>query len=690
MNQENNNPKNDPPDPTDPTDCTKEHRRLRGVTPDEIGSLPELPGVYIMRDAQDSVIYVGKAASLRNRVRNYFTRRGDGRLTVQYLIRRVDRIETIITANEKEAFLLENTLIKKYRPHYNIQLRDDKTYVSVRVDLDHEWPRALVVRRRGEQRPQAGSLYLGPYASASDVRETLRWLQRVFPIRSCPDHVLRNRSRPCLLYQIGRCCAPCTKPVDHDNYRRMVDGTILILKGRTKEAVKLLEEQMDKLSESMQFEQAAVIRDRIRAIETTAERQVVQRHDGSDWDIVTVEQAGGYGAFVVFVYRNGLLISSRPFLVRDHEREAADIMEEFLARYYEAETPPPEIFAEPIPVEPGGLEDWLGERREGKVRLCAPQRGDRRQQMNTAHENARQLLEQHRSGKQTVEEIHKQLMEKLGLAAPPDPIECYDISTIQGFATVGSMVTFQDGEPDKSRYRRFRIKTIEGQDDFGALREVLTRRFRRVAAGEQEPPGLVVIDGGKGQLAVAVDVFAKLGIQGVPVVGMAKSRIKHRGDAVWKTEERFFLPGRKNPVVLRENSPALYMLTRLRDEAHRFGITYHRELRGRKDLRSVLEDIPGVGKTRASALLRHFGSLKKIKQATADEIAILRGIPRDLAERIVAQLKEASPFVVPPIPPEVGTTNEAAFEALPTDDEIIESPAESAAPTPDEWQPDLG
>ncbi len=686
MKQEPHNPPppNDRTDRVERTDFVEQHRRLRGVTPDEIGALPELPGVYIMRDAQDAVLYVGKAASLRNRVRNYFTQHGDGRITVQYLIRRVDRIETIITANEKEAFLLENNLIKKYRPRYNIQLRDDKTYVSVRVDLDREWPRALVVRRRGEQRPQAGALYLGPYASATDVRETLRWLQRVFPIRSCPDHVLRNRTRPCLLHQIGRCCAPCTKPVDKDHYRRMVEGTVLVLKGRTREAVRLLEEQMNRLSAAMQFEQAAAVRDRIRAIESTAERQVVQRHDGSDWDVVTVEQAGGYGAFVVFVYRNGLLISSRPFLVRDHGREAPDLMEEFLARYYEAEPPPPEIFAEPLPAEPAGLEDWLAARREGRVRLSAPQRGERRHQMDTARENAKQLLDQQLAGKQTVAEIHNQLMDKLALPAPPDPIECYDISTIQGFATVGSMVTFQDGEPDKSRYRRFRIKTIEGQDDFGALREVLTRRFRRVAAGEQEPPGLVVIDGGKGQLAVAVNVFDTLGIRGVPVVGMAKSRIKHRGDAVWKTEERFFLPGRKNPVLLRENSPALHMLTRLRDEAHRFGITYHRQLRSRKNLRSVLEDIPGVGKTRASQLLRHFGSLKKIRHASADDIALLRGIPRDLAERIVARLKEASLVV----PPSGGTNATEPVEPLPTDDEIIESPADAS--TPDDWQPDLG
>ena len=634
----------EPPEtPTTPPPEADEHRRLRGVGPEQLGTLPELPGVYIMRDDRDRALYIGKAANLRSRVRSYFTKAGDARFNVRFLMRHVERVETIITANEKEAFLLENTLIKRHQPRYNLRLRDDKTYVSVRLNLDHKWPRALIVRRRGEQqRPRDGGLYLGPYASAAGVRQTLRWLQRIFPIRSCPDHVLRNRTRPCLLHQIGRCCAPCVKPVDEAEYREMVEGTLLFLRGKTREVVRRLQQQMARHADALEYEQAATMRDRIRAIEETTEHQAVQRHDGNDWDLVALEQAGGFGAFVVFVYRNGLLVSSRPFLVRDHDREAPDLMEEFLARYYETELPPAEVLVDPAPASSTILQEWLGERREGRCTIHTPQRGERRHQMDVARENARRLLEQQRSGRQTVEEIHQALMEKFHLPAPPDPIECFDISTIQGFATVGSMVTFEGGEPDKNRYRRFRIKSFEGQDDFRAMREVLTRRLRRVAAGDEEPPGLIVIDGGKGQLAIVVDVMKELGITGVPVVGMAKSRIKKRGDEQWRTEERFFLPGRKNPVVLKENSPALYMLVRLRDEAHRFGITYHRLLRAKRNLRSVLEDIPGVGKTRMRLLIRHFGSLKKVREATAEQITAA-GVPGDLAGRICEVLNAAPP-----------------------------------------------
>ncbi|HOR28819.1 MAG TPA: excinuclease ABC subunit UvrC [Candidatus Sumerlaeota bacterium] len=625
------------PDPADPPVIPG-----KGITPEEIDRIPALPGVYIMRDAAGKAIYIGKAANLRARVGSYFKRSGDARFNVQFLMRHVQRVETIITANEKEAFLLENTLIKKHQPRYNLRLRDDKTYVSVRINLDHEWPRAVVMRRRAEARRDK-AVYLGPYASAHGVRETLRQLQRVFPIRSCTDHVLRNRTRPCLLHAIGRCCAPCVKPVDKDEYRELVEGTILFLKGKTREVVRMLQERMARHAEAMEFEQAAVVRDRLRAIEATTERQAVHQHEGSDRDVIVLERRGGYGAFVVFVYRNGLLVSSRPFLVRDHERPGEDLMEEFIARYYELEAPPRELVVDPAPRGAGFLESWLAERRDARVQIVAPQRGEKLRLVETARENANRLLEQHLSGQKTIEEIHREIREKFHLEATPDPIECFDISTIQGFATVGSMVTFRGGEPDKARYRRFRIKSLTGQDDFGALNEMLTRRFRRVAEGTEPPPGLVVIDGGKGQLAVAVQVMEDLGLTGIPLVGMAKSRVKHRGDEIYRTEERFFLPGRKNPVTFKSTSPALYLLQRLRDEAHRFGITYHRELRGRRNLRSLLEEIPGVGKTRASALLRHFGSLRKLKEATAEQIAAVDRMPADLARRIYDRLAAAPP-----------------------------------------------
>ncbi len=625
-------PEAQPPDP----DKAVIPERIGGLAPEKIDVIPPLPGVYIMRAVDDKVLYIGKAANLLGRVRSYFTKVGDARFNVRYLMRHVVRVETIITANEKEAFLLENTLIKQHQPRYNIRLRDDKTYVSVRINVKHDWPRAVVMRRRNETRKD-GSIYLGPYASASAVRETLRQMQRIFPIRSCPDSVLRNRARPCLLHQIGRCCAPCVKPIDRGEYREMVEELVLFLKGKKHEVMRRLESLMKRQSEAMEYEAAAGTRDRLRAIEETMERQGVHRHEGSDYDVMVIERGGGYGAFVVFSYRNGLLIGSRPYLIKDHDREKDDLMAEFIARYYAMELPPREVLCDPAPRDAEFLMGWLRERREAACEILTPQRGEKRRLIESAQENARRLLEQHLSGHKSLDDINAELVEKFHLAAAPESIECYDISTIQGFATVGSKVCFVNGEPNKNGYRRFRIKSFEGQDDFAAMREVLMRRFRRVAEGEEPPPGLVVIDGGKGQLGVAVDVLAELGLTvSVPVVSMAKARIKLRGDEQIRTEERFFLPGRKNPVVFKPNSPALHMLVRLRDEAHRFGITYHRELRTRRNLRSVLEDLPGVGKSRARALIRHFGSLKKLKEATAEEIMKVQRIPGELAERIAS------------------------------------------------------
>lgn len=653
--------------------------QTHGITPDDIGKLPALPGVYMFLDEKGAILYVGKSVNLNSRVSSYFGKSGDPRFNVRLLMRHVARVQTIITANEKEAFLLENTLIKKHQPRYNIRLRDDKTYVSVRINTGHEWPRAIVVRRRHETK-EDGAVLLGPYSSAGSVRDTLRQLQRIFPIRSCPDHVLGNRARPCLLHQIGRCCAPCTKPVDKELYAQYVEGTILFLKGKTKEVVEMLEKQMQRYAENLEFERAAVLRDRIAAINQTTERQNVQQHQGgADRDLIVLDQMGGFGAFVVFLYRNGLLVSSKPFLVRDHERAPEELMSEFIARYYETEVPPRELLTEPAPESAEVLEDWLGERREGRVEIQTPQRGEKRQLIEVAHENARQLLKQHLSGQKTIEEMLQEVTDKLGLPGLPDPIECYDISTIQGFATVGSMVTFRSGEPDKTRYRRFMIKSLQGQDDFGAMREMLTRRLRKVADGSEAAPGLIVVDGGKGQLAVALSVMEEMGVNNTPVVGMAKARVKHRGDTIERTEERFFLPGRKNPVVFKPNSPALYMLVRLRDEAHRFGITYHRELRKRKNLRSALESIAGVGKTRAAALLRHFGSLKKIREATREEIAAVPGMPAELAARIFDWLRASAEGAWSPWSPNLSVADAEAPAPEPGEEEIEVDEALAAA-----------
>lgn len=624
-----------------------------GIEPDEIDRLPVLPGVYLLCDRGGKILYIGKAANLRSRVKSYFTREGDARFNVRFLMRHVRQVATIITTNQKEAFLLEDTLIKREQPRYNIRLRDDKTYVSVRFDLNAEWPRAIVMRRRNER---DGAVWLGPYDSAHSVRETLRLLQRVFPIRSCSDSVLYNRSRPCLLHQIGRCCAPCVKPIDPGEYRELVRGTILVLKGKTQEVIEKLRSDMDAHSEAMEFEQAAALRDRIAAIERTTERQRVFTHDGDDRDVIVFERGGGRLAFTVFVYRNGLLLSTRPYVLRDHERDPGDLLNEFIHRYYQQEIPPREVLVDVDVDDRELLEEWLSERREAKSEIVRPQRGDKVRLIEVARENCKRLLEQYLSGRESLEEIHAEIMKRFHLDRVPDPIECYDISTLGGFASVGSQVTFRRGEPDKSRYRIYKIRGFEGQDDFASLREVLTRRFAKAVEKEEPLPGLVLIDGGKGQLAVAEGVFSQLGITGVGLAGIAKSRLKPldaKAHHDWResaeasgsepdpgegsrarTQERFFLPGRKNPVIFHSSSPALYLLQRARDEAHRFGITAHRKQRKKRNLRSSLEDLPGVGKTRARQLLKAFGSLKSLRDASAEEIAAMPGMPKSVAATV--------------------------------------------------------
>ncbi len=610
-----------------------------GMQAEDIDRLPALPGIYIMKDAAGKAIYIGKAADLRSRVRSYFTRAGDARFNVRFLMRYVRSVETIITSTETEAFLLEDTLIKKEQPKYNIRLRDDKTYVSVRFNMDHEWPRAVVMRRRHERKD--GGLYLGPFSSAHSTRATLRMLQKVFPIRSCPDSVLRNRTRPCLLHPIGRCAAPCVKPVEKKDYDEWIQGTILVLKGKTEEVLAKLRGEMAKCSERMEFERAAAIRDRIAAIESTGESQRVHKHEGGDRDVVVCERSGGRLGFALFSYRNGILVRSRPYIFKDLGRELGEVMAEFLARYYGNETPPAEILLHPEPSDSAALAQWLGVRREGTCHLISPQRGEKVRLIEIARENCTRWIEQHVGGQTTREEIGRELMEKFQLDEAPDAIECYDISTLQGFATVGSQVAFREGQPDKARYRRYRIKTLDGQDDFGALREMLTRRFRKVVEGTDPPPDLVMIDGGKGQLNVACAVFEELGVTGVGLVSIAKSRVKHRGDKTERTEERFFLPGRKNPVTFAANSPTLYLLQQVRDEAHRFGITYHRDLRKKRNLRSALEDLPGVGKIRAATLLRAFGSMRALREATEEQIAATKGIPAHVATTVHKFLHEA-------------------------------------------------
>jgi len=638
--------------------------------------LPTSPGVYLMYDDRDEIIYIGKASNLRQRVRSYFNRSGDNRFSGHYIRTSCQRIETILTGNEKEAFLLENTLIKKHHPRYNIRLRDDKTYVSVAIDLSAEWPRAIITRPRGNLRPSDKTLYFGPYASAYSVRQTLKFLQKVFPIRSCSDTVLKNRARPCLLHQIGRCVAPCTKPVDRDEYMELVRGTILSLRGQNDEAVRILEARMKEYSERMEFEKAAAIRDRMRAVYRTVEPQRVAERKYYNRDVIACVEEQGHASVVVLIYRSGALIDSRNYLMHTYDKAPGEMLYEFLTQFYDQPTDmPTEVYLNEEPPDPELLEEWLTELAGRKVALKRPRRGAKTELTALAEKNARELLEKHLSGRRQAEENLAALREALQLPGPPQWIECYDISTIQGVMSVGSLVSFRQGEPDKAGYRRFKIRSVEGQDDFGMMREVLTRRFRAALEEDKPLPDLVIVDGGRGQLNVALAAFEELNVTGVAVVGLAKSRLKGPAGASHKTrtEERVFLPNRKNPVTFRGNSPALFLLQRIRDEAHRFGIEYHRKLFRSRNMKSILEELPGIGAHRAKQILKEWKSLQRLREASREELEASASLTKPLAGTVWNFLHGDEDQR---LPAEIDALDE--IDELTTDDDLEEAPVDMA------------
>ncbi|MCC6546685.1 excinuclease ABC subunit UvrC [Candidatus Sumerlaeota bacterium] len=598
--------------------------------------LPAQPGVYIMKDDGGKVIYVGKAANLRSRVRSYFRDRGDERHHVPFIRSRVVDVETIVTDTEKEALLLENVLIKKHHPRYNIQLRDDKTYISLRLDTTHEWPRVHRVRKR---RAGDKALYFGPFSSSSSVRETMRFLQKIFPLRSCPDNVLRNRARPCVLYQIERCSAPCVGLVDKQKYQEYVDQTILFLNGKRDQVADLLRRKMWEYSDALAFEKAAAVRDQLEAIELTIEKEKVVSHRKFERDVIAMVRERGRMLFTVLSFRAGKLDASTAYDFKDHGLDDEECMEGFLGQYFDgAHDVPRDLVISNAPSNLEIVRQSLHDQREGPVRIIVPQRGEKLRLLEMARKNARNELERKLAGERTKQQVLENLQGHLGLPTLPRRIECFDISNFQGSFVVGSMTSFLDGEADKANYRHFKVQTVEGQDDFASMREVLTRRYSRILRDGGEFPDLIVIDGGKGQLNIATEVLRELGILGrVPVCGLAKSRLVGGKEGVrlqLRTEERVFLPNRKLPVTFNQSDPALFILTRIRDEAHRFGVAYHRKLRSMTNLRSGLEELPGIGPKRRKVLLRHFGSLARVREATAAQIADVEGMNPKLAEQL--------------------------------------------------------
>ena len=604
--------------------------------------LPDRPGVYLMKDARGTVIYVGKAQSLRSRVRSYWqkgTGGGESQL-IRSVIDRIADLEYTMTDSVSEALLLEINLVKRYRPRYNVRLKDDKSYPFIKITLADDFPRV----ERTRKLPADGSRYFGPYASASSVDEAMNLIRRLFPFRTCTLDIHEGRKaieRPCLLYHIKRCQAPCVGYVGKADYGADIEQIVRFLEGRQEVVARELTRQMRAASEATEYERAAVLRDKVRSIERTMESQKMAAHATTEEDVLGLARQDGQAAVQLFAVRGGKMIGRDVFLLdAPRETDEAAVLAGFVQQYYERATSiPPAVLVPALPEDAPELEGFLGERRGAAVHFRVPQRGEKRELLELATRNATETLAREHArwladqGK-TLAAL-EELAEALGLAGLPTRIECYDISNFQGAQSVGSMVVFEEGRPRTGEYRRFRIKEVQGPNDFASHQEVLRRRFRRAKTGEEgneeelrwQLPDLVVIDGGKGQLSAAREALDELGYPDLAVVGLAKER------------EEIFLPEREDPVLLPTTSPALYLMQRLRDEAHRFAITYHRSLRAKAATRSAFDDMPGVGPKRRAALLRVFGSARRVREAPVDQVAAVPGIGPALAAKIKAGLE---------------------------------------------------
>lgn len=592
-----------------------------------VADLPTEPGVYLFRDGAGRVLYVGKARNLRARVRQYFGGH-DGRIVVPFLVDEAADVDFVLVRTEKEALLLENTLIKKHRPRYNARLVDDKNFLHLRIDPRMPWPRHTLVRRIQDD----GARYFGPFHSASSARHTLEAVHRTFPLRSCSDRVLASRTRPCLLFQMHRCLAPCVGRAEPGAYARLVEDANLFLAGRTGDVLAGLRERMTAEAEAERFEEAAGLRDLIRDIEATVERQQVVDARLADRDAWGVYREGDRGVAAVIPVRQGFMQEPAFLVFEGAVEEDGELLSALLNRHYEALLLPPEVVVPTEPPDREALEEVLSERRGRKVHLAVPMRGDRVRLVDLARRNAEERFKAAPGAAGREAAALDALARVARLPGPPHRIECFDNSNLGGTDPVSSMVVFLDGRPDRSEYRRYRVRTVGGSDDYATMREILDRRLRR-AARTGVFPDLLVVDGGRGQVGVARAVLEDLGYPSLPLLGLAKPRTDRRKgarDAV----DRIVLPDARDPVVLRSNDAALRLLQRLRDESHRHAVEYHRRVRTRRNLLSVLVELPGVGAVRARALLRHFGSARRLVEASETDIADVPGFGAVLAGRI--------------------------------------------------------
>ena len=608
----------------------------------KIKAVPSSTGVYLMKDEKGNVIYVGKAKNLRSRIRNYF-QGTDTRAMVPFLVSRVRDLDFVVTNTEKEAFLLENTLIKEHRPRYNVIFRDDKTYVSLRLDTRQDFPAFQVVRKMKKD----GARRFGPYPSGLAARETLKFLHQLFPFRTCKDREFKTRRRPCIEYEIRNCLGPCVGLVGKEKYRKFIDDAVLFLEGRETKLLDLLRKRMAEAAENLEFEEAARLRDRIAALETTVEKQRMVSADFKDQDVFGLYREDDHVQVCALRIRDGKTLGTKRFPPVRTAAADAEILSSLLRQYYDAELFIPEEVVIPEVIEDGDvLAEWLSEKRGKKVDLIVPRRGPRRDLAGIARQNAEDILKSERAVRMDEESAMALLRDKLHLHKLPRRIECFDISNLGGQLPVGSLVSFVDGKPDKSGYRLFHVRGVEGADDYASMYEVLKRRFEN----RENLPDLLMVDGGKGQVSMAVAVLRELKIGNLDVIGLAKGSAPG-GDAEgvrrrpsMKEQDHVYLAGRKDPVYLIKYPAALFFLQRIRDEAHRFAITHHRRRMEKRDVRSLLDDIPGVGAARKKALLRHFGDIDSIRRAGPEELQKVPGITDKLAVGILRHLN----------PPEIG------------------------------------
>jgi len=598
---------------------------------EQLKQLPASPGVYLMRDTEGTILYVGKAANLRHRVKSYF---GTGQKLspkLQRMVARVNNLDFFVTSTEQEALILEYNLIKRHHPRYNVRLKDDKTFPYLKISLNEDWPRVYFTRRVEED----GGRYFGPFASARSVRQTLKVLKGIFPFRSCTRTITGTDPRACLEYHLNLCTAPCIGAVGKEEYAEVIERVILFLEGKQERVIRELEGKMEKVAEALDFEKAALIRDQLQAIDSVIEGQRIAATVRGDQDVIAFASDRDQACVQVFFVRGGKLIGRESFTLQGtSSEEPKQIMSSFVKQFYGSAPYIPPLLLLQHPVEDKAIiENWLQSKRGARVNIQVPYQGNKKQLVKIVAENAEQGLQQLRVKEQAtpsaLTEALAEIERELRLPRLPSRIECYDISDIQGMAAVGSMIVFDRGKPKPSHYRRFRIKTVSGADDYAMLREVLQRRFARASQNGDTAastwailPDLILIDGGKGQLSAALSALREAGIESIPTASLAKEH------------EEIFIPQQSQSIVLPRTSPGLQLLQRARNEAHRFALSYHQRVRQKRSLTSALDDIPGIGAKRKRALFRRFGSLQAIRAASTEEIANTRGMTRSTAQKL--------------------------------------------------------